>query len=1647
MCFFQQNIGSVESLIKFYFNTMYCYHNAVEDVEQYSGWYCRIPYEWETIIDKTSASDEMKEKLKKWGIPLSELKIGEFVDYKYHKSDKEISDADYITQYEKDYKNFRDRGGTLLEVTYNNDVSTTKINIEIKPIASNNDFEYLAQNLFSETQNLGRVLSVPLDRLSQRLRGNLGKYFNCDESKSNDLIPISEFGSDTKYSLDPGSRDERVIIYPSGLNSVDISKRTIYITCNRFRTLFDIIMGSALGGGEYLLEANSQFKLVGDINYDDLYQSKHVTAGSGFLPPGDYTNLTGKLREKLYGLFIDDSRNYSRIRKVNDTFNCGLKTPFSTSNIQYIFCDCAKYNGSAKYNSSPNIRMNSLEQLESDETQIRTYNILNGIKNFTGIINVPLETTSKGQSNGYNEEMIASVKQSMIGSSLRNIFFGDTFKYIWEDNKSKPDNIIPINFTVKLFKSKERKFTFNVKGPYQYTSTVKSMVYKNYYLTNNVTSLDQLKGNDIHKYLQDDYNDCMFKLKYTNSTQYKHGSQTCDIEYRDPYNLPIIPEICRTNHFYYPTSNIITTSTIPPSSIYPLLTSVHQPTNPQSQVQSVTPKGSNANITPQNSRTWDFVCGPATTPATTSARAPARARAPATTSAPASARAPATTSAPANISIRARAPASALASAKGRRGRHPKGQVTFQDQIQKGGTGTPAHYQEVSLFPTIYNLSSQIRTVYRPGYTPSGSPASRLNGTSIHFRTNFENIYKIKEHPLYIPAPLEYSLNVTLPTYEDIYKIVDIFGRNLYGDTESIGKKSFVATLTKALFSVQQIIYNSPIVNIKDDPKYNNKPTAIEVTEDGKYNKNTTDYNTINDIKKYKDYFSKIILRAMVEAREYTESEKKQLYTIINKIGTKELTKDEKKQLFMIGKNKKNRIIKCPILDLKELLQMKINNDTTLLKYISRKLDFSYCLGTIKLKKKNGDPYDWDFGKQIPSDIYDNLDTASKIIGIRAGFKMGYNSEGIIIPTQEEDSTHIDKIIIEKKEAMNKYINNLQTLNPANIEASILKYCQKQKKEKFEEEKINIKKLVNQYLTSTDEIAKLRIKNNILEKVISKFKKLQEKIITLYKEYEIIKNKKKQFEQRSENKVNKHGGANNLNFLTKSTDADMMLIRLRHRIIDQLNNTLLYVSHLLLYIKNIIANLKNLESGTNAVKNKIRKKLSKIFGLNNINEKFAKRLLMKNKYSIFTLERNIIIASQKFLPTFDLEGFMKSYFPTLDKLSTENLIRFILYEQDIIQEELDKLMKPDEGRKLKSISGLKKQTFGVRDIGLWIPSILTAPIASTGFVNSKLRNSGIRGNTRSKLILYNLFSGEIIPCLNRSTNNEVLITEKRTNIKKGIRCFDFVEIKDPRELIQYTISKNNFNGIIVMRPSQSSEYKYMQLFADKLVTMKGKVKFNLTDFLESSDVRFHEMIKSNLELFFNYYVKDEEYKTNSKKHIMPIAIGYGKEVAKDRLSLQSKYKVVSGISDWDSSTTFEPKQNKEAFIKLFLSWATRGKTSETMSRIKSDKSFKTMSSHLEFLFKSGYYAVTGQQIKNLLGVIYDNYIKGSEFKLSDFDRLMQYVHLNHKGGNIRKLNKEIKMEEEINNKIDNYILNEIEKKTKNINLHSYYLQLVNIKNK
>ena len=381
----------------------------------------------------------------------------------------------------------------------------------------------------------------------------------------------------------------------------------------------------------------------------------------------------------------------------------------------------------------------------------------------------------------------------------------------------------------------------------------------------------------------------------------------------------------------------------------------------------------------------------------------------------------------------------------------------------------------------------------------------------------------------------------TLPTYKDIYFIVSELADILYVKSEE-QKSCFIKQLTKALFSIGQIIFNSPLMNISKDEIYNLTSEYVDtlvstekvVDTNGKIEDTISDnYKYLCDTKQFKHGFLQMIIKAMVNARNYSKEDLtyKKLKDIVSKIGTTELKENEVLEIFKIGTElsednphiKKYKVSKYPRLDIKLLLSQPLSDKITVLDYIRRKLGFSYCLGDIELDTADGNKYKYKIGSRVSEQDYKKLDDVAKMIVCTGDFSRNYggllafNSKLSFLKNKTNPLNRVQTKTINN--SISNHVKDIHSLahkfssNKLNhIDSIVLKYCEKKRYDKYIEHRQIIINVLNKFILvifngNKSEISK--IWDEIITIVDGKIKEMGYKLLNNLSKMELYKKKKK----------------------------------------------------------------------------------------------------------------------------------------------------------------------------------------------------------------------------------------------------------------------------------------------------------------------------------------------------------------------------------------------------------------------------------------------------------------------------------------------------------------------------------------------------------
>ena len=465
-----------------------------------------------------------------------------------------------------------------------------------------------------------------------------------------------------------------------------------------------------------------------------------------------------------------------------------------------------------------------------------------------------------------------------------------------------------------------------------------------------------------------------------------------------------------------------------------------------------------------------------------------------------------------------------------------------------------------------------------------------------------------------------------------------------------------------------------------------------------------------------------------------------------------------------------------------------------------------------------------------------------------------------------------------------------------------------------------------------------------------------------------------------------------------------------------MNNTLMYIVYIRLVISLFIFDMNIYFDDNTPEQGKeiMIKKVIKIFGLNFSTMTSQQFKMMMNKKFNASLVRFIITLnkiSKKYVPGFRFNDFMQEYYPDDREKRAKIVSEYVVNNINVVYNRIHKLTGE----------------YG----GIWVASVIKIPVKNKGKF-SKLKSLGSDKKGLSKFVLYNLITGEIIPCLNRN-KDEIIVLDN---------CLDPSKINDPNKIIQYTLAKKDFNGLIVMGPRAGAyNYRYMQLFADKLDLSKQQIRIYLDNYTSLTKEQQKIWIMSNLEIFLKYYVEDKLYKPRNgdEEYQMPIAIPYGKGL-ETTFRKKKVYKTKSKISTFDTTSKMEVQDDKSSMKSAVISWATKG-NKNVLNKLNNGlyKSYKKST-------QKGFRGITGIVAKNILFHLYDLKVNKHYFTAEDLDKITYYMSSNtQKGGkHTLKLRKDFEKENSQIEQFRDNLLGNISTHNKTIDLKKYYYELLKI---
>ena len=327
-------------------------------------------------------------------------------------------------------------------------------------------------------------------------------------------------------------------------------------------------------------------------------------------------------------------------------------------------------------------------------------------------------------------------------------------------------------------------------------------------------------------------------------------------------------------------------------------------------------------------------------------------------------------------------------------------------------------------------------------------------------------------------------------------------------------------------------ITKEEIFDLKSEDIGTNVYRDKNLDEDGKLeDKMKDEYNSLCDTKQFKTGFAKMVINSMIKSRDYSDNKEKynNLQNIVSKIGS-DLNDNEKLEIFKIGtefeedgsNNKKYKVKKYPRLNVKFILDQKLNDKITVFDYIRRRLGFSHFLGNTILTTKDGKEEKIQIGSRIDIEKYNNLDNVSKIVSCTSDYSRNYG--GILIfnskmsflknksnPLNRIQSKTIDESIRNQVKDIHEISYKFGSNKFAQIDSIILKYCQKERYDKYIENKRIITNRLNNfinYLFKGDTLEIDKLWNELTESILSKIKELGYKLLDTMSKIDLMKKKK-----------------------------------------------------------------------------------------------------------------------------------------------------------------------------------------------------------------------------------------------------------------------------------------------------------------------------------------------------------------------------------------------------------------------------------------------------------------------------------------------------------------------------------------------------------
>ena len=554
------------------------------------------------------------------------------------------------------------------------------------------------------------------------------------------------------------------------------------------------------------------------------------------------------------------------------------------------------------------------------------------------------------------------------------------------------------------------------------------------------------------------------------------------------------------------------------------------------------------------------------------------------------------------------------------------------------------------------------------------------------------------------------------------------------------------------------------------------------------------------------------------------------------------------------------------------------------------------------------------------------------------------------------------------------------------------------------------KEYVKSFLTDNKEDIYINCQK-LLESVEILLKDLSKVVKVDYRRYDYLKKKNNDEQTKLERsnepfevRLQKAGAINN---------RDNDIFKVREELLNKVNKSLMNIVFIRIILITLIQQLNTYFdiSTTNKHKKSIMDKIYKLYEINisRISKEQYKLMTSKRfKGSFYRLIGTITSMTKKYVPSFKFDDFMKEYYPMSFKERSRIVAEYAVNNYHIVY------------NTFKQYTG----KYG----GLWIPAVVKVPFVRTTML-SKAKGVGADKNGSSKLVLYNLLTGDIIPCLNR-TNTQTL---------QGDPCLNMNKIDDKQKKIQETLQKINFDGTIIIGPN-GGNYKYMNLFVDKLMMKKKANRIYLNEYLSLSEVQQKNWVISNLDIFLKYFVHEKMFisKIGTSDYKMPVSVPYGSGVETEFMK-KTLFQVKDSISTWDTSSKLEVGKDMESMKSAILSWATSGDES-IISSLKSGLYLSYKNS-----LRSGFRGITAIVAKNILYELYNLKINKHQFTVDDINKITSHIVLEQQGG--KRLHKEIRQKEKDMKDFNNKLITNIKSKNEILDFKKYYIHLTKRMNK